>query len=122
MLGVMGSCYCPLDERLTLLSSRGSNEDVLRSYFGGLVGKAAKRQIVGDNPIMSQHAVERILQKLQAESVIEKVGAVRSTAYRKVATGSHSWRPSFRNRVVQIWRDSRDRAGQMLVSAYLIGQ
>lgn len=43
-----------------------------------------KRQIMDDNPVMSQHTVERILQKMQAEGSIEKVGAARATAYRKV--------------------------------------
>ncbi len=90
MLGVMGSCYRTLDERFALLSSQGSNEDVLRSYFDGLVGKVTKRQIMDDNPIMSKHTVERILQKLQAEDAIEKVGAARSTAYRKVMGGPRS--------------------------------
>ena len=84
MLGVMGACYRTLDERFALLSSSGSNEDVLRSYFDGLLGKVTKRQIMDDNPVMSQHTVERILQKMQAEGYIEKVGAARSTAYRKV--------------------------------------
>ena len=84
MLGVMGSCYRTLDERFALLSSSGSNEDILRAYFDGLVGRATKRQIMDDNPVMSQHTVERILQKMQAEGYIEKVGAARATAYRKV--------------------------------------
>ena len=84
MLGVMGSCYRTLDERFSLLSSRGSNEDILRSYFDSLLGKVTKRQIMDDNPVMSQHTVERILQKMQAEGYIEKVGAARATAYRKM--------------------------------------
>lgn len=84
MLGVMGSCYRTLDERFALLSSSGSNEDILRAYFDGLLGKVTKRQIMDDNPVMSQHTVERILQKMQAEGYIEKVGAARATAYRKV--------------------------------------
>lgn len=84
MLGAMGACYRTLDERFALLSSSGSNEEILRSYFDGLLGKATKRQIMDDNPVMSQHTVERILQKMQAEGYIEKVGAARSTAYRKV--------------------------------------
>lgn len=84
MLGIMGSCYRTLDERFALLSSSGSNEDILRAYFDGLLGKVTKRQIMDDNPVMSQHTVERILQKMQAEGYIEKVGAARATAYRKV--------------------------------------
>ena len=35
------------------------------------------------NPTMSQRTVERILQKLQAEGYLEKVGAARATRYRK---------------------------------------
>ncbi len=37
-----------------------------------------------DIPVMGQHTVERILQKMQAEGYIEIVGAARATAYRKV--------------------------------------
>lgn len=84
MLGVMASCYRTLDERYALLSSTGSNEDILRAYFDGVVGRVTKRQILDDNPVMSQRTVERILQKMQAEGYIEKVGAARSTAYRRV--------------------------------------
>ena len=84
MLGVMTSCYKTLDDRHALLSSRGSNEDVLRVYFDSVMGRVTKRQILDDNPVMSQRTVERILQKMQAEGYIEKVGAARATAYRKV--------------------------------------
>ena len=83
MLGVMASCYRELDERFSLLASSGSNEDILRSYFDGLLGKVSKRQIMDANPVMSQHTVERILQKFQAEGFIEKVGSARMTAYRR---------------------------------------
>lgn len=38
----------------------------------------------GANPEMSQRTLERILSKLQDEGVIEKVGAARSTAYRRL--------------------------------------
>lgn len=84
MLGVMVSCYRTLDDRFALLSSSGSNEDILRAYFDGVVGRVTKRQILDDNPVMSQRTVERILQKMQAEGYIEKVGAARSTAYRRM--------------------------------------
>ena len=83
MLGVMGACYRDLDERVALLSSGAGSEDVLRGYFDGLVGKVTKRQIMDDNPTLSRRTIERVLQKLQAEGVIEKVGAARATTYRK---------------------------------------
>ena len=96
MLGVMGSCYRTLDERFALLSSSGTNEDILREYFDKLIGKVTKRQIMDDNPVMSQRTVERILQKMQAEDYIEKGGAARSTAYRRadMKEGSSSSKPS----------------------------
>ena len=37
-----------------------------------------------DNPTISRRTAERVLQKLQAEGVIEKVGAARATVYRRV--------------------------------------
>ena len=83
MLGVIGACYATLDERFSLLSSGGSNEGMLRRCFDSLVASASKREIMDANPAMSQRTVERILQKLQAEGYIEKVGAARATRYRK---------------------------------------
>lgn len=84
MLGVIGACYATLDQRFALLSSRGSNEDALREYFDSLVTSVSKREIMDANPTMSQRTVERILQKLQAEGYIAKVGAARATRYRKI--------------------------------------
>ena len=84
MLGVMAACYADLDERVSLLSSGSKGENVLRAYFEGLVGTANKRRIMDDNPTLSRRTVERILQKLQAEGLIEKVGAARTTAYKRV--------------------------------------
>ena len=84
MLGVMNACYADLDARVALLSSGGKGEDILRAYFEGLVGTATKRKILDDNPTISRRTAERVLQKLQAEGVIEKVGAARATAYKRV--------------------------------------
>ena len=84
MLGVMNACYADLDARVALLSTGGKGEDILRAYFADLVGTATKRRILDDNPTLSKRTAERVLQKLQAEGVIEKVGAARATAYRRV--------------------------------------
>lgn len=83
LLGVIGACYATLDSRLSLLSSSESNESALEGYFDSLVASASKREIMDANPTMSQRTIERILQKLQAEGRIEKVGAARATRYRK---------------------------------------
>lgn len=83
MLGVMGACYHGLDERVALLSSDASSENILRAYFANIVGAVTKRQIMDDNPTLSRRTIERVLQKLQTEGAIKKVGAARSTAYRK---------------------------------------
>lgn len=84
MLGVIGACYAALDERFSLLSSGGSSEDALRGYFDSLVASASKREVMDANPTISQRTVERVLQRLQAEGYIEKVGAARATRYRRV--------------------------------------
>ncbi len=89
MLGVMIACYADLDARVALMSSGGRGEDVLRTYFDGLVGTATKRKILDDKPTLSQRTVERVLQKLQAADSIEKVGAARATAYRRVEKKRH---------------------------------
>lgn len=83
MLGVMAACYRTLDERVSLQTAPGGNEKRLRAYFDSLLGKATKRQIMDANPAMSETTVTRLLQKLQADGYIEKVGAARSTAYRR---------------------------------------
>ena len=68
---------------LGVISSSESNESALKGYFDSLVASASKREIMDANPTMSQRTIERILQKLQAEGRIEKVGAARATRYRK---------------------------------------
>ncbi len=84
MLGVIGTCYSALNARFSLLMSGSSNEDVLKRYFDSLVASASKREISEANLAMSQRTIERLLQKLQAEGYIEKIGAARATRYRKV--------------------------------------
>ena len=90
LLGVMTACYRDLDERVSLLSSGAKGEDVLRAYFAGLTGTATKRQIMDDNPTLSRRTVERVLQRLQAEGAVKKVGAARATAYRRIDQGEVS--------------------------------
>ena len=84
MLGVLTACYKELDQRFALVSAPGGNEEMLRAYFDQLVGTATKYDIMDANPSMSKRTIERILKKLQDEGVVEKVGAARSTAYRRV--------------------------------------
>lgn len=84
MFGVMVACYADLDARVALLSSGDKNENVLCAYFSDLVGVAVKRKILDDNPTLSRRTVERVLQRLQAEGTIEKMGAARATVYRRV--------------------------------------
>ncbi len=84
MLGVLSACYKELDQRVAIAGESGGNEAALRAYFDRLAGAATKLEIMDANPSMSQRTVERILKKLQAEGVVEKVGAARSTAYRRV--------------------------------------
>ena len=44
----------------------------------------SKIEILEANPMMSQKTLERILQKMQKEHSIEKVGAARATRYQRV--------------------------------------
>ena len=57
---------------------------MLRAYFDQLLGTVTKYGIMDANPSMSKRTIERILKKLQDEGVVEKVGAARSTAYRRI--------------------------------------
>lgn len=84
MLGVMTACYKELDQHFAIASTPGNNEKVLRAYFAQLVGTATKYDIMDANPLMSKRTIERVLKKLQDEGLVEKVGAARSTAYRRV--------------------------------------
>lgn len=83
MLGVMVSCYKELDDRVVSVSKSGSNEEMLRAYFERLIGFATKYDIMDANPSMSKRTIERMLKKFQDEGFVEKIGAARSTAYRK---------------------------------------
>lgn len=83
MLGIIDACYRELANRLSLAGVPASNEEAIRAFFDRLIGSATKREIMDANPEMSQRTLERILSKLQQEGVIEKIGAARSTAYRR---------------------------------------
>ncbi|MBK5211254.1 MAG: Fic family protein [Coriobacteriia bacterium] len=85
LLGVVNSCYKTLSERVETMSDKQSNQERIRTYFDGVVGPVTKREIMDDNPDMSQKTIERILQQLQAEGVVEKIGAARSTEYVRVS-------------------------------------
>lgn len=84
MMGVLSACYKELDRRVAIVGEPSSNEAILRAYFDGLIGTATKYEIMDANPSMSKRTVERLLKRLQDEGVVEKVGAARSTAYRRV--------------------------------------
>ena len=64
--------------------STATNEAIIRAYFATVHEPVTKAQIMQDNPSMSQKTIERNLQKLQREGVIERVGAARATKYRHV--------------------------------------
>lgn len=83
MLGIVIACYRELDGRFSVVALPAGNEEAIGALFGRLVGTATKREIMDANPNMSQRTLERILAKLQSEGVVEKVGAARSTAYRR---------------------------------------
>lgn len=83
MLGIIDACYRELANRFSLAGVPASNEDAVRMFFDRLIGSATKREIMDANPGMSQRTLERILSKLQQEGLIEKIGAARSTAYRR---------------------------------------
>lgn len=83
MLGIATACYRELESRFSVVALPAGNEESIRAFFDRLIGTATKREIMDANPNMSQRTLERILAKLQDEGVVEKVGAARSTAYRR---------------------------------------
>lgn len=83
MLGVIGACYRELDRRYEATASKEGNEGMLRGYFDRTFGAVTKYEIMDANPTMSRRTIERLLGRLQKEGFVEKVGAGRSTAYRR---------------------------------------
>lgn len=83
MLGIVTACYRELESRFSVVALPAGNKESIRAFFDRLVGTATKREIMDANPNMSQRTLERILAKLQDEGVVVKVGAARSTAYRR---------------------------------------
>ncbi len=83
MLGIIDACYRELADRFSLVGAPSGNEEAVRAFFDRLIGSATKWEIMDANPEMSQRTLERILSKLQQEGMIEKIGAARSTAYRR---------------------------------------
>lgn len=83
MLGIIDACYRELTNRFSLAGAPSGDEGAVRAFFDRLIGSATKREIMDANPGMSQRTLERILSKLQQEGMIEKIGAARSTAYRR---------------------------------------
>lgn len=83
MLGIVLACYGELDARFSIAASPVGNEEAVRAFFARLIGTATKREILDANPGVSRRTLERVLAKLQDEGVVEKVGAARSTAYRR---------------------------------------
>ncbi len=84
MLNVLLKCYEELGERTSALSVRGSNEKTIRRYFQSIDEPVSKIEILEANPMMSQKTLERILQKMQREHSIDKVGAARATKYQRI--------------------------------------
>ncbi len=84
MLRVVGNCYGQLTGRTSALSVRGSNEKTIRRYFQTIETPVSKIEILEANPTMSQKTLERILQKMQKEGSIERVGAARATKYQRI--------------------------------------
>lgn len=84
MLNVLLRCYEELSERTSALSVRGSNEKTIRRYFQSIDEPVSKIEILEANPMMSQKTLERILQKMQKEHSIDKIGAARATKYQRI--------------------------------------
>lgn len=82
LLGATIACYKELDRRVGLLDEGGSYEDKVRRLFGELAGSISKPELLERIPGMSRATADRVLQKLQAEDVVERIGAARATRYR----------------------------------------
>ncbi|ANE22786.1 hypothetical protein AAY81_06225 [Denitrobacterium detoxificans] len=83
MLETLLACYETQTEYLQRMGQRVSNEARIRAYFDQIEEPVTKRAIMDANPSMSQKTVERILQKMQDEGAIRKIGAARATRYKR---------------------------------------
>lgn len=86
LLGVILACYRDFDQRSQLVDMPSSNEEKVRLYFEHAIRGISKRDLLQEVPGMSEQTMTRILQQLQQEGLIERVGAARATTYRKKIT------------------------------------
>ena len=77
-LGVVLACYRKLDRQL---AAGGTTLDAVRACLETAGRALSKREIMDAAPQVSQRSAERALSRLQAEGLVEKVGAARATKY-----------------------------------------
>ena len=82
LLGIVFAAYDEFDRVFGSAASGEANEDRLRAYFSTQVKPASKAEILSSVPGMSDRTLTRLLQRLQADGTVERVGAARATAYR----------------------------------------
>lgn len=80
--GLVSACCEDLDERMRRPGKAKSYEAQVRVFLGQASRPVTKREVMDAVPGMSRATAERILQRMQRQRELERVGAARATRYR----------------------------------------
>ncbi|WP_342718678.1 Fic family protein [Hornefia porci] len=84
MLQVILACYTEFEERVGLMTEKGSGSrayDIVKKYTGGKVGKFTGADVVAHCPSIGRSSALAALKKLTDEGFIIRKGVGRSTFY-----------------------------------------
>lgn len=82
LLGVILACYRDFDERAMLADTVLTDQERVSMVLSSSFADMSKRELQEKLPSMSEQKLARILQALQGEGYVEKIGSARLTRYR----------------------------------------
>lgn len=86
LLGVILAAYRDFEQRVDgIVGAKKTKAERIEAVFDRKLGTVSKRDITNECPDISVTTIERTLHDLLAQGKIEKVGAARATAYRKIS-------------------------------------
>jgi len=84
MLQMVLACYVEFEERVSMMSEKGTRStayDVVKAYMMGKIGKMTSTEVVSACPSVGRSAILGAIKKLTEEGLILKRGSGRSTYY-----------------------------------------
>lgn len=82
LLGIVLACYRDFDERAMLVNAALTDRDRVEAVLSAHITDMSKHELLEFLPGVHEQKIARILQALQAEGRVEKIGAARATRYR----------------------------------------